>query len=82
MPNSTWNRPVTPMERTVNSTVMPKVNGSMPNRPCSTVAPSTVPPTTTTSSAARMGVNGMDRRTIRSAPIQAVSSTHSVDTCS
>ncbi|CBL04598.1 hypothetical protein GPA_24370 [Gordonibacter pamelaeae 7-10-1-b] len=59
---------------------MGTVNGTMPNSPWNSVAPSTVPPTTTTRSALRMGVNGTDSRTMSMTPTQATRSTHSVDT--
>lgn len=61
---------------------MPGVNGAMQNTPDMSRHAPAVPPTTTTSNAARMAVNGMDRRTTRLHPTQEVSNTHNVDTCS
>ena len=61
---------------------MPGVNGAMQNTLGIRKHVPAMPPTTTTSNAERIAVNGIDRRTTRLHPIQEVSSTHNADTCS
>ena len=62
------------------SEVISNVNGAMLNNPPKNTHPKIVPPTITTTSPARNGVNGIDKRITNIKPISDIVNTHIVET--
>ena len=62
------------------SEVISKVNGAMLNNPPKNTHPKIVPPTITTTSPARNGVNGIDSLMTSMKPTNDMVNTHIVDT--